>query len=146
MKKKCQFTMYCMSLAAGLTDDRALLCSLTHSSMNFWSVISGSMTELAAEFRIIQAHSNISPVPLILQIVKHHKKRRRGYGLWNIHLYNCHRKLHSQEEQDVLQMTFSLNSRTSFVRQKDDWSDMFEKFVSVGKLNLRDKYFRCRLH
>lgn len=98
--------MYSMSLAGGLTDDRALLCSLTHSSMNFLSVISGSMTELAAEFRIIQAHSNISAVPLMLKIVKHHKQRHRGYGLWNMHLYICHRKLHSREEQDVLRITF----------------------------------------
>lgn len=50
--------MYSMSLAAGVTDDRALLCSLTHSSMNFLSVISGSEAEIMAESGIIHtAHS-----------------------------------------------------------------------------------------
>lgn len=51
-------TMYSMSLAAGVTDDRAVLCSLMHSSMNVLSVISGSEAEIMAESRIIHtAHS-----------------------------------------------------------------------------------------
>lgn len=61
--------MYSMLLAAGLTDDRTLLCSLIHSSMNFPSVISGSETEHPAESRIIQAHSNAATVlPMLLGI------------------------------------------------------------------------------
>lgn len=62
-------TMYSMSLAGGLTDDRALLCSVSQSSINFPSVISGSHTEHTPEFRRIQTNSNISTVPLMLQTI-----------------------------------------------------------------------------
>lgn len=74
-------TMYSMSLAGGLTDDRALLCSASHSAMNFPSAISGSDTEHTPEFRIIQAHSNISTVPPMLQSIKRHERRHCSCGV-----------------------------------------------------------------
>lgn len=58
MKRHFSPTMYSMLLAGGLTDDRALLCSCTHSSMNFPSVISGSESEHTPGSRIIQVHKS----------------------------------------------------------------------------------------
>lgn len=55
-----------MSLAAGVTDDRARLCPLTHSSMKASSVISGGVTRDIADLVIIQAHSNFFTVLTML--------------------------------------------------------------------------------
>lgn len=76
-------TMYSMSLAGGLTDDRALLCSVSQSSMNFPSVISGSDTEHTPKFRIIQTHSNVFTSLPMLQSIKRHERRHSSCGLWN---------------------------------------------------------------
>lgn len=51
--------MLSMSLAAGTTEDRARLCSLTQSSINPSSVISGSSTGEAMVFVRTQAHRSI---------------------------------------------------------------------------------------
>lgn len=53
-------TMYSMLEAGGLTDVRALLCSVTHSSMNARSLICGSLTEeVAATSRRVQVHHTV---------------------------------------------------------------------------------------
>lgn len=83
MEVPVMLTMYSMLLAAGLTEDRALLCSRTHSSMKLPSVISGSKAEPTPESRILQANSSISTVLPMLRRVKRHKQRHRNYGLWN---------------------------------------------------------------
>lgn len=72
--------MYSMSVAGGLTDDRARLCSFTHSSMNFKSVIAGSEIERTPESRIMQAHSNLSTALAMLQISK--MKQAKAVMLW----------------------------------------------------------------
>lgn len=54
-----------MSLAAGLTDDRALLCSLTISSMNSLDAPDAE-TEHMAEFSIIQLQSNAAAAVLLM--------------------------------------------------------------------------------
>lgn len=74
-------TMYSMSLAGGLTDDRALLCSLTQSLMNFASVIPGSETEHTSEPRTIQTHSKVSTILPMLLRIKRCKQRHRRCGL-----------------------------------------------------------------
>lgn len=72
--------MYSMSVAGGLTDDRAKLCSFTHSSMNFKSLIAGSEIERTPESRIMQAHSNLSTALAMLQISK--VKQAKAVMLW----------------------------------------------------------------
>lgn len=61
--------MYIMSLAGGITAERALLCSLTHSSINFLSLISGRRAEHTPESRIIQTHSNMCTLLTMLDKV-----------------------------------------------------------------------------
>lgn len=51
-----------MSLAAGLTDDRALLCSLTISSMNSLD----AAIEHMAEFSMIQPQSSAAAAVLLM--------------------------------------------------------------------------------
>lgn len=70
-------TMYSMLLAAGLTDDRAALCSFTHWSINSLSVISGSETE-HTEFWIIQAHTNTLTTLLMLLALQNTKTEGRN--------------------------------------------------------------------
>lgn len=59
-------TMYSMSLAAGTTDERARLCSLTHSSMKASLEISGSPSGEAKDFAITQAHRSVLAVLAML--------------------------------------------------------------------------------
>lgn len=56
-----------MSLAAGSTDDRALLCSLTISSMNFLDAPDAE-TEHMAEFSMIQPQSNTAAAVLLMPL------------------------------------------------------------------------------
>lgn len=100
-------TMCSMSLAGGVTDDRALLCSLTHSSMNFPSVISGSEAERAPESRRIQAHSNISAMlPMLRRAERNGTSEGAAVCEAQRHLSKWNRKLHTREEQDVLYVLF----------------------------------------
>lgn len=97
--------MYSMSAAGGLTDARALLCSLTHSSTNLASAASGSATALEVKVKATQAHSNGCEAPVMLQVARRRRQMLGGCRLTNAS--ERKRKLHvRKKEQDVTENSY----------------------------------------